>query len=308
MSTAITVRGEIQPEDMGLILVHEHVMSTFGADPVRYANYDVEALLAAAVPYLKRLRSLGCQTIVDATAAYFGRHPELLREISIQSGVHILTNTGYYAAADDRYVPKHAYTESVSKVAERWIREYRESIDETGIRPGFIKTAVDSGSLSDIDEKLLRAAILTHMATGLPIQTHLGDNSKVARFILALLRAEGTSATGWIWVHAHSVENPNDLIHACDQGAWISLDGLSGGSSERILALVLALRQKGYLNRVLLSHDGEAYDLRGGARPFEFLLTDFLPQLKSRGLAGEEIDQLTIHNPRDAFTIARDNK
>ena len=302
MTTIMTVRGAKQAEKLGVVLPHEHIMSTFGLAAVRYPTYDREALLAAAVPYLKHLKTLGCGTVADATAAYFGRHPELLREISEQADIHILSNTGYYAAANDRYVPEHAYGESVDTIARRWIQEYEEGIDETGIIPGFIKTAADPGPLSAIDEKLLRAAAATHLATGLPIQTHLGDNIEAARFILALLRTEKVYAM-WTWVHAHAVQNVDHLLEACDQGAWVSLDGLNESSSDRILELLFALKDRGYLNQALLSHDGETYDRTGGSRPFHYLLTDFVPKLRQAGFSPEDVNQLTVDNPRRAFTI-----
>jgi phosphotriesterase-related protein len=60
------------------------------------------------VPILKRVKDLGCRALFDCTAAYFGRDVRLLRKVSEQTGLHIITNTGYYGAADDRYVPPHA--------------------------------------------------------------------------------------------------------------------------------------------------------------------------------------------------------
>ena len=102
-----TVTGAIDPGELGLTLHHEHVMSTFGADPARYPYYDPEQLPAIVLPYLKYLRSLGVQSLVDCTAAYFGRHPELLRRFALDSDMHILTNTGYYGAAGAGKEPPH---------------------------------------------------------------------------------------------------------------------------------------------------------------------------------------------------------
>ena len=184
----MTVTGAVNPEAAGVTLPHEHVMSTFGAESARYPTYDVDGLSETVLPYLARIKSLGCQTLVDCTAAYFGRHPELLRRFSEESGLNILTNTGYYGAAGDKYVPGHTYEESVDQLAGRWVREWKYSIDGTGVRPGFIKTAIDSGPLSEIDRKLIMAAACTHLQTGLVIQTHTGDNWAGAQEILAILR------------------------------------------------------------------------------------------------------------------------
>ncbi|MBE3040413.1 MAG: phosphotriesterase [Chloroflexi bacterium] len=299
----MSVNGAVEPADLGFTLVHEHVMSTFGAEPARYPSYDTDRLLKQVLPYLAKLKELGCQTLVDCTAAYFGRHPELLRRISQESGLHILTNTGYYGAANDRYVPPHAYHETAEQIAGRWTREWSESIDGTGIFPGFIKTAVDGGPLSEIDRKLLIAAAITHRQTGLTIQTHTGDNIEAAHSIMSILLAEGVSPQAWIWVHASNVTDVQPLLLAAGKGAWISLDGVSGERAQHILGLMLILKENSYLSHVLLSHDGDAYSGEGEFRPFDYLFTGFIPLLKANGFSEVDIHQLTIQNPRRAFTV-----
>jgi len=300
--SVMSVNGAVDPADLGFTLVHEHVMSTFGAEPARYPAYETDRLLKQVLPYLAKLKELGCQTLVDCTAAYFGRHPELLRRISRESGLTILTNTGYYSAADDRYVPPHAYHETAEQIAGRWTREWSESIDDTGIFPGFIKTAVDGGPLSEIDRKLLIAAAITHLQTGLTIQTHTGDNLEAAHSIMSILLAEGVSPQAWIWIHASSASDAQPLMHAAGKGAWISLDGVCEERAGAILGLAQTLKEHGYLGQVLLSHDGDAY-CGGEFRPFDYLFTGFIPLLKANGFSDGDIHQITVENPRQAFTV-----
>ncbi len=299
----MTVTGAIDPTEMGVTLPHEHVMSTFGAESVRYPYYDAEVLLESVLPYLEKIRGYGCRTLVDCTATHFGRHPELLRQISELSGLHILTNTGYYGAADDKYVPLHAYEENADQIAARWIREWRYSIDDTGVHPGFIKTAVDGGPLSDIDRKLIVAAARTSSSTGLTIQTHVGDNWDAVEGILSILQEEGVTPEAWVWTHANHMEEVEHLVQAADQGAWISLDGVNRDSAPRILEIVAEMKSRGHLAKVLLSHDGDSYFGDGEFRPYHYLFTDFIPALEQHGFSKGEIQQLTVENPRKAFTI-----
>ena len=298
----MSVNGPLSPEQIGLTLPHEHIISTFGAESVRYPHYDLDRLLEGVLPYLEQLKSLGCCTILDCTAAYFGRHPELLRRVSQVSGLNILTNTGYYAAAGDRYVPPHAYTETAEQIALRWVHEWQDSIDETGIHPGFIKTAVDDGQISDIDRKLVQAAALTHLQTGLTIQTHTGDNPSAAQAILTILEKEGVHPSAWIWVHAHSLLYPAPLVSAAKKGAWISLDGVNSESAAHVLDLLQVLRRQDLLDHALLSHDGDSY-CEGTFRPYHYILTDFLPLLHLKGFSEEEIYLLTTTNPAKAFSV-----
>jgi phosphotriesterase-related protein len=278
-------------------------MSTFGDESARYPYYDVAAVLETVQPYLKKIREYGCQTLVDCTATHFGRHPELLRRISERSGLYILTNTGYYGAADDRYVPSHAYEESADQIAARWIREWRYSIDDTGVYPGFIKTAVDGDPLSEIDRKLIVAAARVSLATGLTIQTHVGDNWDAVQGILSILSEEDLDSGSWIWTHANHMEDVERLVRAASLGAWISLDGISRESAPSILGIVAEMKSRGHLANVLLSHDGDSYFGEGEFRPYHYLFTDFIPALEQHGFSEDEIYQLTVVNPRQAFTI-----
>jgi len=296
--TLIGVTGSLDFKSAGTILPHEHVMSLFGAPLTETPEYDRASLLAAVIPYLQKLRRLGCGTVADCTTAYFGREPELLKEISSASGIRILTNTGYYGAADDRYVPAHAYRESAEQLAARWIQEFNDGIGNSGIRPGFLKTGVDSGPLSEIDSKLIRAAAITHRETGLTIAAHTGNNPVSVRQQLGILREEGVAPSAWIWVHAHAVEDPEALLPAADAGAWIELDGVSPENAERHFKLVTFLRTRGYSDQVLLSHDGNSFRYGGRpAKPFDGLFTTFIPLLRSREFETREIADLVSRNP-----------
>jgi len=298
----MTVTGPIEPERMSVTLPHEHVMSAFGSDPARYPFYDLASLSQVVSPYLNYVKSLGVSTLVDCTAAYFGRHPELLKRFSLESGLNILTNTGYYAAADDRYVPAHAFRETVDQIAGRWVREWEEGIDGTDIYPGFIKTAVDDGPLSEIDRKLIVAAVYTHRQTGLTIQTHTGDNWSAVEAILSILNEQKVQPAAWIWIHAHAMQAIDKVAWAAEQGAWVSLDGLSEQSAQHHLDFVKELKQRGLLNHVLLSHDGDSYN-EGQFRPFHFLFTSFIPLLEKNGFSQQEIRQMIVDNPRRAYTV-----
>ena len=303
-SQIMTVTGPIESEAMGTALPHEHIMSIFGGEPNYQPSYDVPKLLDTVLPYLESIKKLGCETIADCTAAYFGRAPLLLKQIAERTRLHLLTNTGYYGAAKDRYVPAHAYKETAHQLAKRWLREWREGIDDTGIRPGFMKIGVDDGPLSDIDRKLIQAAAKVHAESGLTIAVHTGDNPAAAYEQLSILRSEGVSPEAWIWVHAHKVTEHDSLTRAAEQGAWIELDGISETSIDHHLSLVQMMSQRGLLSRVLLSHDGNSFRYRGSPpKPYEALFRNFLPALRAAKYSTDEIRQLTVLNPRNAFAV-----
>ncbi|MDZ7694574.1 MAG: hypothetical protein U5K69_26210 [Balneolaceae bacterium] len=81
-NSIITTTGAISPDKMGTTLVHEHILSRFGPPAQEPGQYNEQQVLKEVVPYLKYIRSLGCDTIVDCTAAFFGRNAALSRKQS----------------------------------------------------------------------------------------------------------------------------------------------------------------------------------------------------------------------------------
>jgi predicted metal-dependent phosphotriesterase family hydrolase len=300
----MTVNGPIDPKDAGIFLPHEHIMSTFGGEITDDPHYDAIAFNSIVRPYLEYLRGIGVGTVADCTTRYFGRDVRVLREMSEKSGINLIANTGYYGAAGDRYIPEHAYAESPGQLAERWIKEFHAGIKGSGIRPGFIKIGVDPGPLSDIDAKLVRAAAMTHVETGLVMAIHTGDSIESVKQQLEIAREEGAHPESWIWVHAQNVKNRDDLVYAAEKGAWLEFDGVSEKNAESHLALVKVMKLRGLLNRVLLSHDGNLYNPAGGPpKGFDGLSTVFIPLLERSGFTPDEVETLVKSNPQEAFTI-----
>src|ERR1044072_3556748 len=132
----MTVRGPIAPEEMGATLPHEHVLVDFiGAAEVSRDRYDADMVFDVALPHLKRIREQGIRTLAECTPAYLGRDPELLRRLSEAAGLHLLTNTGYYGATGARPLPAPARRETADDLAARWLREWRDGIEGSSIRP-----------------------------------------------------------------------------------------------------------------------------------------------------------------------------
>ena len=306
-ASVMTVNGPIAAEQMGTTLPHEHVLVDFaGAEVVSPDRYDRTEVFETVLPHLEQVRALGLQTLIEATPAYLGRDPLLLKQLADASGMHLLTNTGYYGAREDQHLPHHAFVESADLLAARWAREWTTGIDGTGIRPGFIKIGVDDGPLSDIDRKLIQAAARTHLRTGLTIAAHTGPAAG-ALDQLAVLEAEGVDPSAWIWVHAQAEEDSTFHVRAARSGAWISFDGLAPDNVERYVALVAFMKAEGLLHRVLVSHDAGWYHVGepggGTFRPYDTLFSDFLPALKAAGFTDEEVQQLIAVNPAGAFTV-----
>lgn len=305
----MTVSGPVAASDLGLVLVHEHLLVDFiGAEEVTPERYDVDEVATIMAPFLESARDAGCHTLFECTPAYLGRDVKLLKRLSDTTGVQLVTNTGYYGAVMHKYLPAHAHSEPADALASRWIREAREGVEGTEVRPGFIKIGVDAGPLSPVNRKILEAAARTHRATGLTIAAHTGDGV-AALEQLSILEKEGVSPSAWIWVHAQNESRSEKHIEAASRGAWVEFDGIGPETTDRHVELIDAMRRAGRLEQVLVSQDAGWYHVgapRGGEiRPLDYLLRSLPAALARRGMGQEVVRQLLQENPARAMSIRR---
>ncbi|WP_091873942.1 phosphotriesterase family protein [Pricia antarctica] len=316
LAQIITVTGPIEPEEMGLALIHEHIMVDWiGADSTGQHRWDRNEIVERALPYLKEIKEYGVTTFLDCTPAYLGRDPYVLKKLADRTGIHILTNTGYYGSGNNKYIPEGLMNTSAKEMAFHWIREFEHGIDGSGIRPGFIKISVENEEiLSEIHRNLIEAAGLTHLKTGMAIVSHTGGDSP-AMAQIRVLKEMGVSPSAFVWTHAQN-GTMNGYLQAASQGAWISLDNIDGGTSndtegtgniDWFVKTLLELKDRGILDHILISHDAGWYNVgekNGGYyKGYTDLFTQLIPRLKQNGFTQKDIDLVLMENPKRAYAI-----
>lgn len=306
-SVIVTINGPVKAGQLGKTLIHEHFLVDFiGADKITYERWNRQEVLKTVLPYLEELKQHDIKTIFDCTPAYLGRDVILLKLLADKTGLNIVTNTGYYGAVDNKYLPGHAFAESAEKLAKCWIHEFEKGIEGTGVRPGFIKIGVNSGALSALHKKLITAAALTHRATGLIICSHTGPAIPAFEQI-DILQQNGVNPDAFVWVHAQEEKDKTMHKKAAKKGAWVSLDGIGWGDVDNYADSILKLKQAGLLHRVLISHDAGWYKPQepGGGEftGYTNIFTQLIPLLRNKGFTDMDIDQLLVKNPVAAFAI-----
>jgi len=312
----MTVTGPIKAARMGTTLVHEHLLVDFtGVDSAGIPWWDQDSVVARVIPFLEEIMEMGVETLIECTPAYLGRDPSLLRVLSEKTGLNLVTNTGYYGAHDNTYLPASFYNLTVRELAAVWVNEYENGINGTGVRPGFIKIAVGpEDTLSAEHIKIVSAAALTHNQTGLVIASHTGPD-KPALEQIQILKTYGVSPSSFIWVHAQRGTLEGNIT-AAGEGAWVSLDNINGENNaepgERFSIAwyadrILSMKEEGLLGKVLVSHDAGWYtpgEENGGEfRGFTDVFNLLVPALKERGFTEKEIELLLSQNPMNAFSI-----
>lgn len=303
----MTVTGPVKPSEIGLMLPHEHLVIDFiGADKTGPHRFKTEEAVKAMLPYIEQVKERNFNCIAECTPAWIGRDVRAYKKLSEKSGVKILTNTGIYGSADDKFVPKFAYEQTAEQLAKRYIKEFREGIDGTSIRPGFIKTATDKAPLSEIDKKLVLAAASASLETGLAVACHIVDTNSALE-VLDIVTKEGVPADSLIIVHAQNISDTNAIATIARTGAWIEYDCVRPDNIERNVEFVKMMIDAGFLERLLLSHDAGWYDVNkkdgGDIRDYNAIADNLIPALKEAGITEEQFNIILIKNPRKAFSI-----
>ena len=307
-----TVLGPIESSELGQTLIHEHILVDFvGARRISRDRYSRREAHETMLPYLVRLKAQGIATLVECTPKYLGRDPVLLRDLSRDSGLHLVTNTGLYAAGErnnelEPFLPGYAFELSPEALAGGWLQEWYEGIEGTGVRPGFLKIGVTRGVLRPVSEKIVRAAAIVSKQTGLVVACHTVKGIGALR-ILDLFEEEKVDPDRFIFVHAQGEESRDLHLECARRGAWMEYDGIGPDSARKHLELLLFMLEKGYEGQLLISQDAGWYrpgEPGGGKiRGFEYLKSDFLPMLTGEGIPQATIEHLLVHNPRRALEI-----
>ncbi len=304
------VQGWHQVDTDGIWLSHEHILVDFiGADSIQPHTWDHDAVIAEVTPYLEELKAYKVEYFVDATPAYLGRDVLLLEKLANKTGLKMLSNTGLYGARNNKFLPKYVQNISAEDLAQKWIAEFDDGIDGTAIKPGFIKIGVDTADPLDIlHQKLVKAAAITSLKTGLTIASHTGKAIGLWPQ-LKILQEMGVSPNSFIWVHAQAEEDNNNYLKAAQAGCWISLDGL-GWDVEKHLGKLVYAKEHGILDHILISHDAGWYDPQKEQQsitPYTNIFTKLLPELSAKGFTAHEIKLLLSKNPAKAYAILGSN-
>ena len=170
--------------------------------------------------------------------------------------------------------------------AARWMRKYKQGIDDTAISQGFMKIGVDRSS--EVDARVVRAAAMTHKATGLQSPCPRPGNGVAALEEIDIVERDGVP----LMVPYRFLAPTKPMARCTGKGAarqpWVEFDEHRRKHDGRSFALVLAMRAAGRLDRVLVSHDAgwsPLGSLTAASSPSTFLSPTFVPALKAAGLS-----------------------
>ena len=178
MPTVDTIRGPVDAGEMGTTLMHEHDIIM---QPEALQNYghaygpsywNEQERLDDAVAKLSAVRAAGIRTIVDPTVPGLGRYIPRMQKLNAAVDLNIVVASGVYAFLE---LPNFLAYRSVDAIAELFVREIREGIDDTGVKAAFLKCAVERhGVIGDIP-RILDAIAAAAVETGVPASPGTDD-------------------------------------------------------------------------------------------------------------------------------------
>ncbi len=175
-----TVTGDKSVSEMGLCYAHEHIVIEESFPTIANKDYilnDTDKITDELLEFYNE----GGRTVVDTMPANCGRNVLKLAEVSKRSGVNIIVPTGIHL--EMYYVPNHwRYHYTEDQLTQLFIDDIELGIDEfdyngpiikrTNHKAGLIKLATGDEAISRHQEKIFRAVVNAHIATGVPILTH----------------------------------------------------------------------------------------------------------------------------------------
>ncbi|NLE46117.1 MAG: hypothetical protein GX620_15465 [Chloroflexi bacterium] len=242
---AITVRGPVEPEALGAVMMHEHLHSDWAQTseiPFDMAKWPV--VEKCVVPALKRLKDHGCFCILDMTRSPERAAPWVYQRISEMADFHIVLATGFYreielgkywAREPDDQIWPFVHEASVEELTEFCVQEALTGLHGTDVRAGVLKIGTSSKDLTEAEAKAAVAVARAQRQTGLLINTH-ANTPGAFKTQLELLESEGVDPTRVVLGHTQGqmVQEWPEVRKCMQRGATFAMTNLRMDVSEAI--------------------------------------------------------------------------
>jgi phosphotriesterase-related protein len=265
---------------------------------------------------LKELKALGINTVVDPNMADMGgRDAGVLRNASKKTGVHTIMATGLYwegmgGAAHYKFL-QDVGRNIEQDIYELFMHEIKVGIDQTGVKAGLIKLASSDPHMTEYEKIVFRAGVRAAKETGLPITTHC-QGPYVGPEQMDFLLSLGANPERIIIGHQNNSTDLNYFLRQLERpGFFLGFDR-TGFSDPKAEDCIIELVNRGYANRIMLSHDyvatwlGRPFTMTGDRFTEEYwyptyIHKKFIPRMKAAGVTDEQIKTMLVDNPRRWF-------
>ena len=239
-----TVTGKIPLQELGRTLIHEHMICTGAEFRSSFSSWlPEETVICIAAAKLKYVaEKFGVRTVIDGTPLVLGRDLELLKKISLRSGVQIAASTGFYFY--DSFSLLHLPVETLA-------RFILEEIKSGSIKPAMFKCAADRYGITPAVEKALKVAAAVHKESGIPVYCHSHPATRSGIAAQQILEENGVTPGKTVIGHVSDGNDPSYALELLKKGCYVSIDRIHPHNAAFAAELVNA----GFSKRIFLSHD-----------------------------------------------------
>ncbi|MFT7474634.1 MAG: phosphotriesterase-related protein [Verrucomicrobiales bacterium] len=333
---AQTVLGPVTDHNLGLTLMHEHVLFDFSVCLSAPLNAREQAMadrpvepgtvgalrfnpcvvienlrqrdIALAVEEVAEFTAVGGRTMVDPTNASTGRDPEGMAEIARRTGLNLVMGSGYYCqvALDEAFARR-----SVDDISNEIVRDLTEGIGGTDIRAGLIGEIGTSSPITAGEERSLRAAARAQARTGAPLMIHMDGWKREGQRVIDLIEEEGGDVHRTVICHMNPAWFDLEYqVGLLERGAYLEFDMFGNdhfyppdrASPGEVPAIgaVAKLLDLGYLSQLLISQDVYLKMMlkRFGGYGYAHLFTNLPPYFEAAGVTPAQLDVIYGANPQ----------
>ena len=264
---------------------------------------------------LTNFYSAGGRTVVDTMPANAGRNPLILAEVSRKSQVNIIAPTGIHL--EIYYPEKHwRYHYSEQQLTDLFIADVEEGIDKfdysgpyverTAHKAGMIKLATGNEPITKHQEKIFRAVVNAHLATGAPILTHTNFGNQALEQAL-LFDKLGAKLNHVVLSHVDRNTDINYHRSVLETGVKVEYDSAFRWKPDVPNHTFILLEELlvEFPDQITMGMDmaKNAYWKSYGGHPGLNYLINTIPDfLKSKGLS-EYFQKIFFDNPRSLYSF-----
>ncbi|PTL59049.1 phosphotriesterase family protein [Paraconexibacter algicola] len=323
-----TTAGPVAASDLGRTLVHEHLLTVSEVVRTEWPHLaDRPAEEEAALTQVRNAQEHGVRTWVDPAVMNLGRDAGLAKRVGEQTGMNMVLATGAYVYET---LPRYFRFRDGSALADAFVHDHEHGIQGTGVKPAFLKCAVDEHGITEDVEKVLRAVADAHRRTGLPVMSHcrlggtaLGPEGPIPpsdeeraraleqtlRQIEILVDEGGVPANAVQVAHVGDCDALDPIERVLETGVWIGMDrfGLDiFNPSARRNEVVAELASRGYADRMMLGQDScatidwypqEVLQMLAPRWHATLIFEEEIPAMQQLGVTDEQLATMLEANP-----------
>ncbi|MGE0224477.1 MAG: phosphotriesterase [Acetobacteraceae bacterium] len=333
-----TVLGLINPAELGPTLMHEHILwdirtPDMRADPdqgpeitlcncwkinyrqikaPRNSQFNCEAIAAQEVA---EIRDSGGRSIVEMSCGGLDPNPAGLANVSRMSGVQIVMGCGHYV---DEYQSPANRDRTVDDFAQEIAAQVLDGAWGTDVRAGIIGEIGCQAPWTDLEKRVMRAALIAQAETGAAVNVHPGRHPDQPQEVADMVRASGGDISRVIISHIdRTIFDDTRLLRLADSGCVLEFDLFGTEQSYYPLSdidmpndavrlrMLRTLIEHGHLDRVVISHDicSRTRLSSFGGHGYGHIFANILPMMRRRNFSEAEIQAIMVDNPRRLLTI-----